>query len=98
MATTKQLSAEVTTYLKEHADDIAVYEERTGNEFDPEGPPLEECEDCGETFQYVADREFPYGHCCATMQCEAAAAARFEDAAYGRDCYDDEPDYRPFAG
>lgn len=97
MATTNP-TPEAIQYMKDHAAEIEAYEERTGNEFDPEGPALEECEDCGRTFQYIVDTEFGHGHCCATMQCEAAAAARFEDAAYGSRDTDDGPDYLPFEG
>jgi hypothetical protein len=96
---TKQLSAEATAYLKDHAAEIAAYETRTGNTFDPDGPALDECEDCGEAFQYMVDTEFGKGHSCHGTRCASAEAARYEDAAYGRDCDgDDYPDFRQFEG
>jgi hypothetical protein len=62
--------------MTEH--NIEDWEENTGETFDPEGPPLSDCEHCGELSQY-SDQ-----HDCAGLRAENADAAWFEDAAYGR--------------
>jgi hypothetical protein len=57
---------------------IERFEEQTGNTYDPDGPEPEECEDCGNLFQYVVDSEHGPGHSCHATRCASRAAAREE--------------------
>lgn len=57
--------------------------EQADIEYDPAGPDISECPECGALHQYIGDG--PGEHMCHYIRCESAAAADFEDRAYGRD-------------
>ena len=54
-----------------------------GFEYDAAGPDISPCPECGAMHQYIGDDEGE--HMCHGIRCESAAAADFEDRAYGRD-------------
>jgi len=68
---------------EEEKDLIQKYEDETENEWDPDGPLPEECQECGELYQYIGEE--PGEHSCYYIRCESAAAAAYEDYMHGDD-------------